>query len=102
METRAQKRFRLEQEENEQNKKTKQEIENIVNEIQMEDPEIISELENINKNLQKEKKFEKFISISELEDELEDINKNFNSKDDYNSKEFKNIELKYGSICTIM
>lgn len=98
METRAQKKYRLEKQENEQNNKTKQEIENIVNEIQMDDPEIISELENINKSLQNEKKFEKFISINELED----INQNFHSKDDYNSKEFKKIELKYGSICTIM
>lgn len=75
METRAQKRTRLEEQEGKiQNKKTKQEIEIIVNEIKMDDPGIISELEDISKNLQYEK----------------------------NNKEFKQMELHYGSGCNIM
>jgi hypothetical protein len=76
METRAQKRNRLEEEQKEtkQNKKTKEEIETIVNEIKMDDPEIISELEDISRNLQYEK----------------------------NNKEFKQMEMHYGSGCNIM
>ena len=76
METRAQKRIRLEeeQEETKQNKKTKEEIEIIVNEIKMDDPGVISELEDISKNLQYEK----------------------------NNKEFKQMEMHYGSGCNIM
>ena len=76
METRAQKRIRLEeeQEETKQNKKTKEEIEIIVNEIKMDDPAIISELEDISRNLQYEK----------------------------NNKEFKQMEMHYGSGCNIM
>ena len=72
METRAQKRIRLE--ETKQNKKTKEEIETIINEIKMDDPEIISELEDISKNLQYDK----------------------------NNKEFKQMEMHYGSGCNIM
>jgi len=76
METRAQKRIRLEEEQQEtkQNKKTKEEIETIINEIKMDDPEIISELEDISRNLQYEK----------------------------NNKEFKQMEMHYGSGCNIM
>ena len=76
METRAQKRIRLEeeQEETKQNKKTKEEIEIIVNEIKMDDPGVISELEDISRNLQYEK----------------------------NNKEFKQMEMHYGSGCNIM
>ena len=77
METRAQKRIRLEQEEKEQYKKTKEEIEEIVNEIKMHDPAIISELEDISRNL------------------------HYESDSDIN-KSSKVLELKYGSICTIM
>jgi len=76
METRAQKRIRLEQEEKEQNKKTKEEVEDLVNEIKMHDPAIISELEDISKNLHHE--------------------------DGSNKNELNRVELKYGSICTIM
>jgi hypothetical protein len=79
METRAQKRIRLEEEQEDrevtkQNKKTRQELEIIVNEIKMDDPAIISELEDISKNLQYEK----------------------------NNKEFKQMEMHYGSGCNIM
>ena len=76
METRAQKRNRLEEEQKEtkQNKKTKEEIETIVNEIKMDDPGVISELEDISRNLQYEK----------------------------NNKEFKQMEMHYGSGCNIM
>ena len=76
METRAQKRIRLEeeQEETKQNKKTKEEIEIIVNEIKMDDPGVISELEDISKNLQYDK----------------------------NNKEFKQMEMHYGSGFNIM
>jgi hypothetical protein len=76
METRAQKRNRLEEEQKEtkQNKKTKEEIEIIVNEIKMDDPGVISELEDISRNLQYEK----------------------------NNKEFKQMEMHYGSGCNIM
>jgi Txe/YoeB family toxin of Txe-Axe toxin-antitoxin module len=76
METRAQKKIRLEEEQQEtkQNKKTKEEIETIINEIKMDDPEIISELEDISRNLQYEK----------------------------NNKEFKQMEMHYGSGCNIM
>ena len=75
METRAQKRTRLEEQEGKiQNNKTKQDIEIIVNEIKMDDPGIISELEDISKNLQYEK----------------------------NNKEFKQMEMHYGSGCNIM
>ena len=76
METRAQKRIRLEQEEKEQHKKTKEEIEEHVNEIKMHDPAIISELEDISKNLHHE--------------------------DASHTNELNKVELKYGSICTIM
>ena len=76
METRAQKRIRLEQEEKEKNKKTKEEVEEIVNEIKMHDPAIISE--------------------------LEDISKNLNYEYGSNQNELNKVELKYGSICTIM
>uniref|UniRef100_A0A6C0EIE3 Uncharacterized protein n=1 Tax=viral metagenome TaxID=1070528 RepID=A0A6C0EIE3_9ZZZZ len=75
METRAQKRTRLEEQEGKiQNNKTKQDIEIIVNEIKMDDPGIISELEDISRNLQYEK----------------------------NNKEFKQMEMHYGSGCNIM
>ena len=85
METRAQKRIRLEEtKQNEEmeiivneikmDKKTKEEIEIIVNEIKMDDPGIISELEDISRNLQYEK----------------------------NNKEFKQMEMHYGSGCNIM
>ena len=77
METRAQKRIRLEQEEKGQHKKTKEEIEELVNEIKMHDPAIISELEDISRNL------------------------HYESDSDIN-KSSKVLELKYGSICTIM
>jgi len=80
METRAQKRIRLEQEEQEeqeQYKKTKEEVEDLVNEIKMHDPAIISELEDISKNL------------------------HYESDSDTN-KSSKVLEIKYGSICTIM
>ena len=77
METRAQKRIRLEQEEKGQHKKTKEEIENLVNEIKMDDPAIISELEDISKNLHCE-------------------------SDSYTNKSSKVLEIKYGSVCTIM
>lgn len=76
METRSQKKIRLEQEAKDQNKKTKEEVENIVNEIKMHDPAIISE--------------------------LEDISKNLNHEDGSNQNELNKVELKYGSICTIM
>ena len=76
METRSQKKIRLEQEAKDQNKKTKEELEIIVNEIKMHDPAIISE--------------------------LEDISKNLNHEDGSNQNELNKVELKYGSICTIM
>ena len=68
METRAQKRIRLEE------TKQNEEMEIIVNEIKMDDPGVISELEDISKNLQYEK----------------------------NNKEFKQMEMHYGSGCNIM
>ena len=76
METRAQKRIRLEQEEKEQHKKTKEEVEELVNEIKMHDPAIISE--------------------------LEDISRNLHNEDVSHTNELNKVELKYGSICTIM